>query len=300
MTVRVLVSFYYHRDNDLDQMVSDLGGDVDLFADSGAYSAFTVGTQIGLGDYIRWLKRWDHLINVRANLDVIGDPAASAVHHRTLTETGLEVLPVFHLGEPWTVLEDMCEQYSYVALGGLVPYLAGDRHRAALMQWLVKAHVIARKRGTALHGFGLTSAQLVKDLPFYSLDSSSYTFGCRFGLTYLWDAKALNMRSILFRNQQQVRRYAWLFRLHGIEPGTVLDPEYMRVGTDHFQDDLVKMTMASVRAYQFMEETLTARHAVPPPSGAGGNGTKIYLVLTGPGPSYLAPLRISRGLGIQV
>jgi hypothetical protein len=291
MSIRVLVSFHFHRDTDLDELVNTLGGDVDLFADSGAYSAFSAGAAISVQDYAQWLRTWAHLFTARSNLDVIGDPDASAAHHRTLTEAGLSVIPVFHLGEPFTVLEDMCEHHGYVALGGLVPYLAGDKHRTPLLAWLVKAHMIARKRGAVLHGFGLTSAQLIKDLPFYSLDSSSYTFGRRFGLAYLWDAPALSMRSILFRNQADVRRYAHLFRLHGIEPGTILDPEYMRPGTDHFDRDRIELVAASVRAYQLMEATLTARHRVTAPAGLHDPGTKIYLVLTSLTPVNLDPLR---------
>lgn len=291
MTLRVLVSFHFHRDTDLDELVNTLGGDVDLFADSGAYSAFSAGAEININDYSAWLLRWQHLFTVASNLDVIGDPLASSRNHRQLNADGHDVFPVFHLGEPFRLLEGMCESYKLVALGGLVPYLAGDKHRSALMAWLIKAHMIARKRGAVLHGFGLTSAQLIKDLPFYSLDSSSYTFGRRFGLAYLWDAKALSMRSILFRNQADVRRYAHLFRLHGIEPGTILDPEYMRPGTDHFDRDRVELVAASVRAYQLMEQTLTARHRVAAPAGLHGPGTKIYLVLTSLTPVNLDPLR---------
>jgi len=284
------VSFHYHRDTDLDALVADLGGGVDLFADSGAYSAYSTGAVIDREKYAAWLARWDHLLSVKSNLDVIGDPDGGADNLAWLSAQGHMIMPVFHVGEPFDLLRAMCEKHPYVALGGLVPYLAGDRHRSQLMAWLIKAHVIGKKTGTALHGFGLTSAQLVKDLPFYSLASSSYTFGRRFGLVYLWDAKALSIRSVLFRNQAEVRRYAHLFRLHGIEPGTVLDPQYMRPSTDRFVDDVIEMTKVSVRAYRLMEQTLTARHRVAAPAGASDPGTKIYLVLNSISPVDIGPL----------
>ncbi len=294
MRLRVLVSFHYHRDTDLDALVSGLGGGVDLFADSGAYSAWSTGAQIDVEDYATWLHRWGHLIGTRANLDVIGDRAGTARNQEILTGHGLNVLPVFHLGEPFRVLESLCEAHDYVALGGLVPYLAGGKgnsNRSHLMAWMVKAHLIARKRGAVLHAFGCTGSLFLWNLPFYSADSSSYSSGTRFGKVYLWDESAHLMRCIDFRTNSEMRRHAGLFRRHGISPGAICDPEFMNTSNDHYRVDRTELEKITLTAYRKMEQSLTKRHCVPAPGDAQDTGTKIYFALTTASPADLEPLR---------
>jgi hypothetical protein len=152
--------------------------------------------------YATWLDRWSHLFSVKSNLDVIGDPDGGADNLAYLSSRGHEILPVFHVGEPFDVLRAMCESSGYVALGGLVSHLAqgaANRNRTQLMRWLVKAHLVARKTGTALHGFGCTGSLFLRNLPFYSADSSSYTDVPSRCLAYVWDEKAGRMRSCRFR-----------------------------------------------------------------------------------------------------
>lgn len=295
MRLRILTSFHYHRNTDLDSFSERLGGDVDLFADSGAYSAYASGAEIVLDDYIAWLHRWAHLFGTRANLDVIGDPAGTAENQRILTEAGLKVLPVFHLGEPFGVLESLCEEHDYVALGGLVPYLAAgaaNANRRQMTSWMVKCHLIARKHGTVFHGFGCTGSLFLRDLPFYSADSSSYFFGRKFGLSYLWDERHLAMRSVHFRNPVDVGRWQHLFRKHGLEPGQLVDPTYMMPGTANFDEHRVEITVASLRAYMMMERSMVARHHVGAPDGAQDTGTKIYFVNISDKPVDIDPFRV--------
>ncbi|WP_309030774.1 hypothetical protein [Streptomyces alfalfae] len=294
MTLRVLVSYHYHRDTDLAQLVNELGGNVDLFADSGAYSAATSGATINLVDYAAWLTHWAPLFTVRSNMDVIGDHAGSAANFTRLRDWGVDVLPVFHAGQPWRVLEKLCEQHPYVALGGIALHAVGAAKQKALMKWLVKAFLIAREYGTVFHGFGLTSANLIRALPFYSVDSSSYTMGQRFGLVYLWDARNLRMHSVFFRNPTEVRPRADLFRQHGLPAARVLDDSFMRAGTAHHHTDRALLTGASARAYGFMEQSLTSRHRVPAPPlpRHADTGTKVYLALGGTNHSDMDPLRL--------
>ncbi|MFD8509685.1 hypothetical protein ACFV27_00865 [Streptomyces antimycoticus] len=283
MRLRLLVSYHYHRTTDLAELVDAFGGDVDLFADSGAYSAATTGATIRLADYAAWLRDWAPLWAVRAGLDVIGDHEATARNTEALRAAGVDVMPVFHVGEPWSVLEDLCAANSYVALGGMALHAVGASKQKPLMRWLVRCFQVAAPHGTRFHGFGMTSAQLVKNLPFYSVDSSSYTLGIRWGLAYLWNAPALRMESVLFRNADEVRPHADLFRTHGLDPARVVASDFMRAGTPTFAEERVSVGAAGARAYTLMERTLTARHRVSPPllPRCDDPGTKVYLAVGG-------------------
>lgn len=284
--IRVLVSYHFHRNTDLDDLVSRLGGSVDLFSDSGAYSAYSTGAVIEREDYAAWLSRWGHLFSTASNLDVIGDPAAGLDNLAYLRAQGHEVIPVFHVGEPFDLLRQLCDQHPYVALGGMVPYLAfgaANRNRPQVMRWMIKAHLIAKKTGTALHGFGCTGSLFLRDLPFYSADSSSYMFPRKRCLMYMWDDRRKTLRSFHFRDLPSVRRNAHVLRHYGIEPGRVADPEFMVAGTDHFDDDRIDITAVAMRSFIAMEKCLRARHHVPTPLTTGSDvsavdGTKIYFV----------------------
>lgn len=279
MTVRVLVSYHYHRDTDLAALVAELGGDVDLFADSGAYSAATTGAAISLPDYAAWLRQWAPLLTVQAALDVIGDHEATARNVDRLRDAGCDPLPVFHVGEPWPVLEALCATNRYIALGGMALLAVGQAKQRPLMAWLVRCFRTAVPYGTVFHGFGMTSPALIRSLPFYSVDSSSYLMGRRFGLAYLWDDPAGKIRSVFFRNPAEVRPYADLLRRHGLDPARTIAPDYLRAGTPGFTRERAELGAASARAYQFMERHLTARHRVPAPPlpRADTEGTKVYL-----------------------
>lgn len=286
MTIRVLVSYHFHRDTDLDELVARFGGDVDLFADSGAYSAYSTGAVIDRAAYAEWLGRWDHLLSVKSNLDVIGDPVGGADNLAYLTAQGHEVMPVFHIGEPFDVLRQQCDTSPYVALGGMVPYLAfgaANRNRPQVMRWMIKAHLVAQKTGTVLHGFGCTGSLFLRDLPFYSVDSSSYMFPRKRCLMYMWDESKMTLRSFHFRDIASVRRYAHVLTKYGIEPGRVSDPGFMVSGTENFDEDRVDITAVAMRSFMAMERFLRARHNVATPlSGCSGlsavTGTKVYFV----------------------
>jgi hypothetical protein len=293
MTLRVLVSFHYHRGSDLAALVDSCGGDVDLFADSGAYSAATTGATINLADYAAWLRDWAPLWTVRASLDVIGDHEATARNTAALRDAGADVIPAFHVDEPWDVLESLCATNRYVALGGMALHAVGRAKHKPLMRWLVRCFRIAQPHGTRFHGFGMTSSGLVKSLPFYSVDSSSYSFGARWGLAYLWNAGPLRMESVLFRNPAEVRPHADLFRLHGLDPAAVIRPDFMRAASPTYEEDRAAVVRAGVRAYAFMEDTLAARHQVAPPPlpRCADPGTKVYLALNSDQAKDVGPLR---------
>lgn len=63
-----------------------------------------------------------------------------------------------------------------MALGGV----AGTRQaQNKKMRWYVKCFKMAGD--TKLHGFGITAYNVLRDLPWYTVDSSSWASGVRFG-----------------------------------------------------------------------------------------------------------------------
>ena len=78
---------------------------VHLFLDSGAFSAYTLGIEINIYEYIEFIKQHKNIIDMYANLDVIAtgntlnDKKYAAEktlqNQKIMEEAGLSPLPVF-------------------------------------------------------------------------------------------------------------------------------------------------------------------------------------------------------------
>lgn len=277
MTFRFLVSFHYHRDTDLQAIADAYGGPVEVFADSGAFSAATLGATIKRADYAAWLHNWRHLITTAATLDVIGDPDATQHNTLALEDEGLRVLPVFHTGSPWERLEELCKRYRYIALGGMVPY---SKYPDEVLRWLVKCFRIGKGHGAVFHGFGQTRFATLAALPFYSVDSSAWGAGSRFGQIALWDERRARLVQVQVSQPAQARKYARLLRSHGADPELVGRPgfaQFPRRTPEQHTVETQMMRGAPAVAFRRLEQWLACRHQVPAPLGWERPGTALFL-----------------------
>lgn len=144
--------------------------------DSGAFTAHSKGKPIDLQAYIDFC----HEIMAGPNppreiyaLDVIGDWQASVRNTEEMWRQGVEAIPTFHIGEPESVLIDLCKEYPKVALGGI----AGMGKRA--LPWLKQC--FARTWPKRFHLFGIHSEDVLFALPFDSADSSNWQMTFAFG-----------------------------------------------------------------------------------------------------------------------
>ena len=280
MTFRFLMSYHYGQGKDLAAIADAYGGPCEVFADSGAYSAATLGATIRLADYAAWLKDWQGLITTAATLDVIGDPDATQRNTLALEDMGLNVLPVFHTGSPWDRLEALCARYPYVALGGMVPY---TRNYSEMRRWLVRCFLIARQHGTVFHGFGQTNVVTMASFPFYSVDSSTWSHGAKFGLFKLWDPRTGRIVQVSAGDSAGARRHARLIRSHGADPALVGRPGFALKADkplEQFRREDRMMRGTPAIAYHRLGQWLTRRHNVAPPPGWSSPGTCLFLADT--------------------
>jgi hypothetical protein len=155
--------------------------EVNLFLDSGAFSAFTQGVEINIDEYIAFIKEHQQYLEVYANLDVIGSARKTYENQQYMEKAGLSPLPCYHYGEPTRYLKRYVEKYDYIALGGMVPISTKD-----LQMWLdeIWNECICDSKGmprVKVHGFGLTSHKLMRRYPWYSVDSTSWVVTGRLG-----------------------------------------------------------------------------------------------------------------------
>lgn len=214
---RMLLSYYYFRKINLSEwLAANFSRPYpEIFLDSGAYSAMTQGASINLAEYASYIRAHQHVLSVYANLDVIKDAEATWRNQQRLEhDYGLSPLPVFHVSEPWQYLEKYIERYSYIALG-----VAGNRY-TVYMPWLVKCFKLAHCRAV-YHGFGITSWTPLTSFPWYSVDSSTWGAGFRFGEVPVFDRTSHKIVRIDLGSHQQSYRYASYLRSIGFDAASL-------------------------------------------------------------------------------
>lgn len=215
LETRILCSYaYWPRVERLVEVIEEgiaSGLKLDLFMDSGAFSALNRGMKITVESYAQWLTPLLPHTRVFANLDVIGDGDATFRNQLALEDRiGQQPMPVYHTGTPFEHLERYIKAgYRNVALGGMA-----DRNRRQPLSWTIQCFKIAEAAGVRLHGFGITDAKMIKMFPWDSVDSSGWLTGERFARISLFNSRTGKMEGVqlttgnverLWRSSDQAR-----------------------------------------------------------------------------------------------
>lgn len=158
-----------------------------VFLDSGAFSAYTLGITLSVEEYCNYIKANKDIIRVEDGLmlasvlDGIGDPLATWRNQNEMEYRGIKALPCFHAGEDEKFLEHYINNYEYITLGGLV-----GASTKALINWLdrIWGEYLTDGSGHAklkIHGFGITSVEIMERYPWHSVDSSAWVQAASFG-----------------------------------------------------------------------------------------------------------------------
>ena len=126
--------------------------------------------------YVEFVKEYAAGIDLYANVDVIPNPELTWRNQQYLEDKGLSPVPVVHYRTDLKWLEHYIDRgYPVVALGGLV----GSTNQESCRTWIDRCFdvVCATKDRTPkvkVHGFGVTSFELMFRYPWWSVDSTSW------------------------------------------------------------------------------------------------------------------------------
>lgn len=216
-------------------------------------------------------------------------PATTRANWERLTEiTGREILPIYHAGtdDDWRHFDQYLDDgVTYMALGGMV-----GQPPLAVMRFVVEAHRRAAGR-CVFHGFGLTSWGLIRDLPWYSIDSSTWTQAMRFGVIRLFDRERLDWVPVriprwdrerrLYPVTREVHESVWaaapVLAQYGLTPGTLLDQG--DIPEEHWNSwTATRVNPISVAAFRAAEVALRQRHGpIVRPGSELEPGLRVYL-----------------------
>ena len=203
-----------------------------FFLDSGGFTAFTQGAKIDLDEYITFINKCD--ADYYAALDVIGNGPESLKNLKYMMEKlnldkKSKLVPTFHYGDDWKYLDYYIENFEYVALGGMV-----GAHYKTLMKWLDA--VFSKYPNHKYHGFGLTAYSLIFRYPFFSVDSTSWLQGQKFGCLIFPDGK--NVYHVDVVNSTTIKNTAYRKQ--------VLDAGYTM---EEITNDYMKRTCFCIESY---------------------------------------------------
>lgn len=168
------MSFAQKREVDLLAMGWDSQG---WILDSGAFTFWRLGTPVDFGAYMDLCHRVAPIVDGYVAMDVIGDPDGTWLNYVAMREVGLSPIPVYHEGEPVEWLDRYVSEVrgGVIGLGGTV-----SRGRPELIDWLIP--LFQRHPDQKFHGLGMTQERIIRWLPFYSVDSTSWLNFQRYGV----------------------------------------------------------------------------------------------------------------------
>lgn len=166
-----MLSYYYWKSHTaLIRLMRSYG--VHIMLDSGAFSIWKQGLNIGLASYIEYIRR-NHIGKYMV-LDIVGDPEKSHANLTAMEKAGLYPIPVFHYGSEMKWLDRYAASHRYIALGGTV---GKPKHlRDAFF-----AEVFGRHPELHYHGLGMTTPDLLRKYPWFSVDSTTWLIGKKHG-----------------------------------------------------------------------------------------------------------------------
>lgn len=211
----ILVSYHYFKGYNLDRFAG-----LRVIGDSGAFSAHHQGAEITTDQLVAWAMKWRHRLCWVAALDVIGNAAATRRNWQEMVRSGVPGVPTVHFGSEPELLDYYADQgVDFVGLGGMV-----GRPAPAQMRWLVSMFRYARSNHPEMrfHGWGVTHAKALQ-LPFFSVDSSGWGGGYRYGRLTLRDPTSTKVHTLDLNGRETYSpEVARLLRDHyGVNPSEV-------------------------------------------------------------------------------
>ena len=200
--VAILESFYY-ADEWTEKTIPLLEN---FLLDSGAFT-FMSNAKKGKIDWKDYIDRYIAFINrnnvkhfFELDIDcIVGYENVLRIRKYIEEKTGKKCIPVWHKSRGKDEFLKMCDEYDYVAIGGIVSKEIKQNEYPFFTWFINEAH----KRGCKIHGLGFTNLKGLEKYKFDSVDSTSWTTGNRFGSVYFF-----NGRTVVKYDKQQGQRLA--------------------------------------------------------------------------------------------
>jgi hypothetical protein len=220
----ILVSYYYLRKwlckHSVEEISTDLGRFDYLILDSGGFTLLqeaknnpdmAVDVRGYAEEYYAELKRIGHLFSMCAEVDLpdkVGIDYSEGIK-RELLSGGIHIVPVMQ-GQPIEYFERLrwFDTYPYIAVGSACigpPKFKG---------WLRDIFLKGQACGNLFHGFGATTDEVLAKHQFYSVDSTTWLDGGKFGTTMIYENGRLRYYDMEYKAVRN--KYKRMFEENGL------------------------------------------------------------------------------------
>lgn len=189
--INILESFYYLRKNEeFMTLVKHLGS---FLLDSGAFTFMSGSHKGGINwdkyveEYAAFINQWNVQLFFELDIDsVVGLTEVERLREKLEALTGKKPIPVWHRNRGKEYFIKMCENYPYVALGGIVTKEIDRKKYETAFPWFIKT---AHDHKCKIHGLGYTTVANLKKYHFDSVDSTAWLYGNRGGYLYKFNPR---------------------------------------------------------------------------------------------------------------
>jgi len=132
-----------------------------------------------LDNYVEFIKKYAVQCPLYVNLDIIYNADESWKNQMYMESKGLRPIPVYHFGEDIRHWKRMVDEYDYIGIGGV----AGGVTLNQFVNFADPAfeYLWQKKPDCKVHGFAVTSHQLMTRYPFWSVDSTTWLKHAAYG-----------------------------------------------------------------------------------------------------------------------
>ena len=181
---------YYNISNQERKRVTEYK---DFILDSGA-STYLNGAD-GNINWDKYVENYAAFINkysvknfIELDIDpIVGIKEVERLRNKLEQLTNKKSIPVWHKSRGKDYWLKIVREYNYVAIGGVVTReIKPSEYK--YFHWLLAE---AKKQNCKVHGLGFTNLKGLEEYDFYSVDSTSWLSGNRFGSIYKFNGKTL-------------------------------------------------------------------------------------------------------------
>ena len=182
--LNILETFYYLRTNtQFPRLVKDMGN---FLLDSGAFTFMSGNGEADFDAYVeeyaQFITKWDIQNFFELDIDVlVGLKEVERLRLKLEKLTGKKPIPVWHKNRGKDYFIKMCEEYPYVAIGGIVTKEIPTKFYERLFPWFIKT---AHEHKCKIHGLGYTNIKGLHKYRFDSVDSTAWVYGNMSGTVY--------------------------------------------------------------------------------------------------------------------
>lgn len=165
----------------------------DFILDSGAFTYLNgadgnINWDKYVENYAAFINKYGVKNFIELDIDpIVGIKEVERLRSKLEQLTDKKSIPVWHKSRGKDYWLKMVREYNYVAIGGIVTReIKPSEYK--YFHWLLAE---AKKQNCKVHGLGFTNLKGLEEYNFYSVDSTSWLSGNRFGSIYKFNGKTL-------------------------------------------------------------------------------------------------------------